>query len=417
MKKLAQSAGLYLDIGPQFVAKLALFDVGAPNGIASGQSNFNALISAVPLAADGMSAATVSADFFGSRASRAPALEALLPDERASEVDGGWQPVGNPTGTQGGSFAPFAPALVERAPFLGRLSSATVNRLKTSDTFELTGCPLGRAAGRAAGAGDPFRVYGVSSDPVLQPSGLMACQNRDSCVLCDSADPRPGDCVTNAATGMTPLDPVSLSLPCNPDRCYGERWFANVRGVVGGAVTGDIGFPSEGCSDAYVEEVKGWLRDPDAKLAGLNSQKAVTALQVRAALVFLVDYQMAGDGYGASYPVDLPEGCSRECWEDAFFENATSYDGVSAFFPFAPLRGAWNPTGDEGSCCRPANSKGGIDSAMCAQGNTNCQCCDPTLSIPIGPSTGAEILIANDAANAERVEQIVVCGASAAEVC
>ena len=171
-------------------------------------------------------------------------------------------------------------------------------RLVSRDLTNLASLtPSSSPAARAAGAGDPFRVYGVSSDPVLQPSGLMACQNRDSCVLCDSADPRPGDCVTNAATGMTPLDPVSLSLPCNPDRCYGERWFANVRKEK----LSDIGFPSRAAA------TRTWWRSRPvgfhAPRSGANGKKADTPSED---VAFSKD---ASSQHGREQPCGLPEGC------------------------------------------------------------------------------------------------------------
>ena len=253
----------------------------------------------------------------------------------------------------------------------------------------------------------------------------MGCQEPVLCLNCDITNPARNDCLTqNTGFGSPTL--TNAVAPCDPSKCYTERWFGNIRGINASVSAtpppagSDIGFPTIGCSDEYVDAVFAWLRDPEMALKALNEKDAVTAVEVRVAIIFLVDYQMASNGFAASYPVDrgfngtsITSVCSRECWENQFFTSDVFYEGMQEYFPVPPFGSnntpmSWNPSGDA-TCCLPEGD-GRIDEDSCKDTGTNCVCCDPSLSLPIQTGAGDEILIANTPENAKLVTELVICG-------
>ena len=278
--------------------------------------------------------------------------------------------------------------------------------------------------------GDPFLISGIGDYNYMHdPSGQMSCSNPISCLLCDTVEAEDDNdsgnatengslkpCTTYAMDGAGIFsNPVA---PCNATRCYSEKWFGNIKGMQGASnPLSAIGFPTTGCSVEYVNEVKDWLMDPDGKVEKLNAEPSATAVQVRVALIFLIDDQIVGNGYGAGYPSqkttngDFP--CSRECYENVFFENMHTYDGDQKFYPFPPHGSmqtplSWDPSGSQ-SCCLPLGDPD-IDTHKCLTTGKLCPCCDPSTSSPLGATIGAEALIANTPENAALATQIVLCG-------
>ena len=155
--RLASAAGL--PIGANFdtdTNKVVLFDLVPPaeSKIAYGNSNFNSLISNVPLAdASSLSSSSASDTTISTFSNSLTDAELY-----SSDLSGGWfdppfnkmlsrKEMNRPDsliGYQGGTFAPFAPGLARAATFLNRLSSSTINALKALNTYELTGCPFGK---------------------------------------------------------------------------------------------------------------------------------------------------------------------------------------------------------------------------------------------------------------------------------
>ena len=148
--KLASLAGLFLTFNSDTdTGKVVFFDLvsQADSKIEYGSSNFNALISNVPLAE--------ASSLFSADSTISTFYDPITNGELfASSLNGGWydpfsqesQDANRPDliGYRGGTFAPFAPQLAERAPFLNRLSSSTINALKILNTYEITGCPFGK---------------------------------------------------------------------------------------------------------------------------------------------------------------------------------------------------------------------------------------------------------------------------------
>ncbi|XRB06493.1 hypothetical protein NFJ02_28g64460 [Pycnococcus provasolii] len=427
---LGDAAGVFLDANKSEVGKIQLFDL-YDSGIEFSTSNFNDLISAAPLGrskASGKSYKQNRVPSIPDRALYNTSRFITAAEAEAALVDGGWIPAEGPpfsdtfvpgtVGYQGGTFASFASELTKKAPFLNKLSRSTMNALQTLDTYEITGCPFAKGVQNAQ-VGDAYRVSGNGTDG---PSGLMGCQEPTLCLNCDSTNPAHNDCVTELSGGFI----SNAVAPCDPSKCYTERWFGNIRGI-DPTVTNtpppdsDIGFPSSGCSAEYLRNATAWLMNPDKALRELNEKDAVTAVEVRTALIFLVDYKLATNGFSASYSVNRgpvgaggPDGkaCSRECWENQFFTSDVTYEGTQEYFPVAPFGSqnnpnSWNPTSGPSTCCLPEST---ANLTTCMETGTNCVCCDPSLSLPIQTGPGDEILIANTPENAKLMSEIVLCG-------